>query len=413
MNFIVKPQVSERECEAASHAWVMSLMTVMIGLPFPILNLLSCLLFFLLLPSKTPFIRFHALQAVTSQSLIIIVNSFGISWAISIYFGKAQFNDIFVAYLITAIIFNITDYVYNIIAALKSKRGELYRFAFFGTLSYLVYYADKQDNNVKTELFRRMTTEFLTIVVSFGILFGVLNELKLAPSSKSLTIPIAQEQKLGKKMVNVILATSDEISNPTIDSAVIQVFNRLKANVSESEYAYNLYIIDNEEVNAMTIPGGNILIFSGLIKFCNSPEELSAVIAHEMGHVENRDVVSRLVRNLGINVIISGLLGDHKVIRDLNQQLINSAFDRKQEADADQFALKLLEKSKIDPKSLGNFFKGLKDKHGFMTDNLEIISSHPPDAKRIDAAMNFKTSKSFSIQEFQGINWTNVQRQVK
>jgi Zn-dependent protease with chaperone function len=413
MIFISKPEVTEREREAASHAWVMSLMTVMIGLPFPILNLVSCLLFYILLPNKTRFIRFHALQAVTSQSLIIIINSVGLSWAVSIFFGKNLVTDEFVAYIIAAVIFNITDYIYNILAVLKAKRGELYRFTFFGTLSYWIYYVDKQDNKVKSELFRKMTIEFISILLSFGVLFGIMLEMKLAPASKSISIPVEQEQKLGRKMVNLILATSEEIDEPIVDSAVYQVFERLKSNIPDSKYNYHLYVVRNEEVNALTIPGGNILIFSGLLEFCKTPEELAAVIAHEMGHVENRDVLSRMVRNLGINMVISGLLGDHQIIRDLNQQLINAAFDRQQEAAADLFALKLLEKSKVDPKSLGNFFEGLKSNTNFVTKNLEIISSHPLDEKRIQAAMDYKTAPGFTESPFIAIEWNKVQEKAR
>ena len=54
--------------------------------------------------------------------------------------------------------------------------------------------------------------------------------------------------------------------------------------------------VDYDLVNAFTIPGGRIYIYKGLFEFCESAEQLAAVLAHEIGHVEKCHKVSKLIK---------------------------------------------------------------------------------------------------------------------
>lgn len=128
----------ESEKESASNAYVLTLMTVMVGLPFPVINLLACVGFYFLQRNKTPFTRFHALQAILSQVPIIIMNSGGIFWTVHIIFHKTPVTNSYIAYIITIVIFNIIDIVYNIIAAVKARKGLIYSYSFFGPLTWVI-----------------------------------------------------------------------------------------------------------------------------------------------------------------------------------------------------------------------------------------------------------------------------------
>lgn len=91
-----------------------------------------------------------------------------------------------------------------------------------------------------------------------------------------------------------------------VDSAVKVLGNRLKEGLEQTEYHYDFVVFDSEMINAFTVPGGNILISTGLIGFCDSPEELASVMAHEMGHVEERHLISCLNKEQGIEILTSG-----------------------------------------------------------------------------------------------------------
>ena len=129
---------SETEKENASNIYILTLMTVILGLPFPILNLFACIGFYFLQRNKTPFTKFHGLQAITSQVPIILMNSGGIFWTLRLLFHKTSISNEYIAYIITILIFNIIDVVYNIIAAMKARKGFIYIYSFFGPLSWMI-----------------------------------------------------------------------------------------------------------------------------------------------------------------------------------------------------------------------------------------------------------------------------------
>ena len=129
---------TESEKENASNAYIITMMTVTLGLPFPILNLFACIGFYFLIQKKTPFTKFHSLQAITSQVPVILMNSAAIIWIISILFHRAAISNVFISYVITVAIFNVIDIAYNIVAAMKARKGLLYSYALFGPLSWML-----------------------------------------------------------------------------------------------------------------------------------------------------------------------------------------------------------------------------------------------------------------------------------
>jgi len=228
----------------------------------------------------------------------------------------------------------------------------------------------------------------------------------------SFKVSYEQEEKLGNLFKDLIWDRYPTVKDNTADSALQQIKDRLIKALDTTAYRYQFTIIKEEQVNAFTIPGGNIYVFSGLLKLTESPEEVAAVLAHEMGHAEQRHVVTKLMKELSITAIVSILSGgDPSVLTQILKNIIGNTFDREQEAKADQFALELLEKAKISPKSLGRFFERLNEKELDYDENLEILMTHPHNDKRIDQVRKYKTKNDFKFEPFQ-INWKRVQASV-
>ncbi|RLE05588.1 MAG: hypothetical protein DRJ13_01770 [Bacteroidetes bacterium] len=203
---------------------------------------------------------------------------------------------------------------------------------------------------------RTILRDLLVLLGVFGLIWLVFS-LFSYPEDPQL-ISIHKEEKLGEVYVDLILLNPvfGEFDNSRVDSAVRVIADRLEEGLEDSEYNYHFVVFDSEMINAFTVPGGNILISTGLLAFCDTPEELAAVIAHEMGHVEERHVVSRLIKELGIEILTSG---DQYVIGEVSDLLTSTSFDRKQEEEADLFAAKLLETASIEPRSLATLFRKL------------------------------------------------------
>lgn len=249
------------------------------------------------------------------------------------------------------------------------------------------------------------------LILIFGILGAIIYFIPWRlPSFKSFELSVDNEKQLGDALVKYMITEnpSVEIMNDAgVDSAVAVISSRLISNI-ETEYDYSIRVIKSEEVNAFTMPGGNIFIHSGLIEFSDNPEQVAAVLAHELGHAEERHVVNRLVKEFGVAILFSILTGDNgTLLSELMRTAASTVFDRSQEKEADEFALKLLERSSIDPVSMASFFKKLNKEYGSGYEELEILMTHPNHSSRIESAEEYQTDKSFHQQEL-NLNWNRV-----
>ncbi len=229
----------------------------------------------------------------------------------------------------------------------------------------------------------------------------------------SYKLSYEQESKIGDEFNELVTSEYKTMTDNAADTAIQQIANRLTTALDSTQYRYRFTVLRNNQVNAFTIPGGNIYVFSGLIEFADTPEEVAAVLAHEIGHAEKRHVVTRLVQQLSISVILSiSTGGDPALLAKVLQEILGNHFSREQESEADKFALELLEKANISPKNLALFFQKLNEKDMSYDENLEILMSHPHNDKRIMESRRYKTKNKFKPVPFT-IDWKKAQESAK
>ena len=128
----------EHEAETASNSYLMSLIAIIVGLPLPIINLFATLIFYLSNRKSTYFVRWHCTQALLSQLSMLFINSYGFWWSVSIIFTKETITSNYIAYLIAAIIFNLTELIVTIYTAIKTRKGVHVEWWFYGTLTNII-----------------------------------------------------------------------------------------------------------------------------------------------------------------------------------------------------------------------------------------------------------------------------------
>lgn len=154
-------------------------------------------------------------------------------------------------------------------------------------------------------------------------------------------------------------------------------------------YPINLHVLDSDLINAFALPGGHVVLFRGLIDAAETPEEVAAVYAHELGHVANRDPTRSALRSAGSIGVIGLLLGDFAggtVVLFLTERLIDANYSQAAEAGADAFAHDLLIRHRIRPDALATMFQRLKDKYGDSEGITAHFAAHPRLGDRIEAA---------------------------
>lgn len=246
----------------------------------------------------------------------------------------------------------------------------------------------------------------------FVVGYFIVREIGKSDLDLSYEVSIEQEEKLGDLFKEMIWDEFPTVKDNAADSAIQQIKDRLISALDTTAYRYQFTIIQNDQINAFTIPGGNIYLFSELIKVSETPEEVAAVLAHEIGHAEKRHVVTKLIQELSISVIVGVLSGgDPGVLTQVLKDIIGNTFSRKQEEEADRFALELLENAGISPKSLARFFERLNEKNLDYDENLEMLMTHPHNDKRIEQVRRYKTKNGFKSVPF-NFDWKRVQESL-
>jgi uncharacterized membrane protein len=130
-------QPGEHEAEKASNSYLMSLVAVLGGLPLPIINLIATFFFFAANQNGTRFVRWHCVQALYSQVILMIVNGIGFWWTVSIVFSDKVISNEFIAYIIVVVLYNLVEFIATIYSAIQTRAGHHVEWWFFGDLTNL------------------------------------------------------------------------------------------------------------------------------------------------------------------------------------------------------------------------------------------------------------------------------------
>ena len=152
----------------------------------------------------------------------------------------------------------------------------------------------------------------------------------------------------------------------------------------DSPYKYKIRGFDSDQINAFAIPGGHIVFFDGLLQNADSPEQVAAVLAHEIAHIENRDSLRLMLRAAGSAGILSTVIGDFAggaLILIIAEQLVSASHSQTTETNADSYATDRLAEAGLPSTPFGDFFDMIHDKYGMPDSQLarlfSYISTHP------------------------------------
>ncbi len=159
-------------------------------------------------------------------------------------------------------------------------------------------------------------------------------------------------------------------------------------NIDSSEI--KLHLLQNSEVNAFAMPDDHLVIYTGLIANCQNAEELSGVIGHELGHLVENHVMKKLIKEIGLSILISMTTGNGggEIIQETFGALTSKAYDRDLEREADTLSVGYLLNANINPAPFGEFLFRLAQGHENDLDALYWLSTHPHSEER--AANVFK-----------------------
>ena len=254
----------------------------------------------------------------------------------------------------------------------------------------------------------------LLVAISTVILFSIFFFMYGAPALAEVfarAMPQEYETYIGENVQATYLKYLE------VDSAssgmMQQFFEELDY---QSDYHIQIAVVNSDIANAFALPGGFIVVYSGILEIMEEEEELAALLAHEVSHINGRHSLRTISRSLSTYLLISILTGDmggfSSVIIENSATLSDLSFSKSLEKEADLLGLDLMKNAGINPQGMVNLFKRFENMEKLMlkstitidtvsteattdSDSLEnwqvalstaeqMLSTHPSPNKRIE-----------------------------
>jgi Zn-dependent protease with chaperone function len=166
-------------------------------------------------------------------------------------------------------------------------------------------------------------------------------------------------------------------SGPEGQAAFTSLVDKLRR-AGSVESALDAQVIASPIPNAFALPGGRVYLFSGLLQKAQDPDEIAGVLAHELGHVQHRDGLRRMIQTGGTSFLVGLLFGDITgagAVIFATRSLLDASYSREAERAADAFAIEVMHKLGRSPKPMGELLFRITGAEA--EKSITILASHP------------------------------------
>ncbi len=281
---------------------------------------------------------------------------------------------------------------------------------------FLIHFGDRFQTNVRRKWLNLALAGTLTLFICGGIYWGFTEG---ATAWVLRHFSVKQEVEWSAKMPPGWGQFGSPLpaTDPAVQ-AVQAILDRLKSAIPDNPgYPFKLYVIKNKQANAMALPGGTVIVLTGLLGQADSPEEVAGVLGHEMTHVLKRHVIRQVVHKLGWRIWVGLFLGSgdlSKAAEGLGQ-LGELSFSRKQEEEADQGAAQILSRAQLPIEPFIGFFKKMQAENSTADSPFKsFLSDHPTNTERMEKLEALaKELKMEKERPFTHIEWDKLKAEMK
>lgn len=248
----------------------------------------------------------------------------------------------------------------------------------------------------------------LACLLGGGVLAGLA--AGLSPGSKLLArlIPPGLERQWGESIAAGLESQLGACEGRDGGRVLDGLAARLAEPLPGERRGVRVRVLRSPDVNALALPGGEVVLFSGLIAKVEGPDELAGVLAHELTHIGERHVGAAMIRALGVGVFAAMITGDASgVVASGLGAALAGAYSREDEAAADLGAVALLDAAGIGADGLALFFRRLETMEGRRGQVLAWLGTHPDSASRA-AAIEARRRPAPHLPALSEADWRTV-----
>ena len=252
------------------------------------------------------------------------------------------------------------------------------------------------------------------LIAGIVILFQFFKAEKFTNPETGRTERVAlshqQEEALGLQAYQEVLSSSQVISSGREAEIVHRVAERIAAATGSAakDFNWQVSLVNSPQVNAFCLPGGKIVVYTGILGPAQTDAGLATVIGHEVAHAVARHGAQRVFQN---SLMQTALVGAAYSLSDMDNQkrqaimgLLGAGaqygvilpFGREHETEADQMGLRYMARAGYDPRESIGFWERMSQTGGAQPP--EFMSTHPSHGSRIE---NLKAFLPQAIEEYE------------
>lgn len=206
-------------------------------------------------------------------------------------------------------------------------------------------------------MLKKMGVPILGLFLWVCLLGGCTTEYNLATGKQeTLLYGTEKEIKIGDAIVQQMEANYKFNIDFDVNERVQKILDRIVEVCDRKELVYTIKVIEEDKVNAVSLPGGYLYVFKGLLDQVKNDDQLAGVIAHEVGHITAKHAMKRLQAAYGYTLlqILAVSSGDREAASGTSAILTSIFFahSREDEFEADKLAVKYTKKAGYDPSEM-------------------------------------------------------------
>lgn len=245
----------------------------------------------------------------------------------------------------------------------------------------------------------RIILQITGLIAAFFALYLGLSQVNWVKILKVKEATQSTEEKLGDLFWDLFSKENSEIKGKYAKAPLDSILEKLCTANKIDKSSIKFHIVKSDQINAFALPNRHLVVNSALILASENEGELIGVIGHELAHIEMNHVMKKLVKEIGLSVLISMTTGGGgETVKEAAKLLSSSAYDRTLEQEADDKSVEYLLNSNVNPEPFADFLYRLGDEEPSSMKYFSWVSTHPDSKERAKRVIEFlanKNEKSF------------------
>ncbi|RXI44126.1 peptidase M48 family protein [Malaciobacter mytili] len=237
----------------------------------------------------------------------------------------------------------------------------------------------------------------ILFLIVISIFVGCTHKAPYTNRDQLILISQEEELALGESSYKKTLTESKVIKNTKDSNKVKQIGEKIAKVANQKDYKWEFNLIENEAKNAFCLPGGKVVVYTGILKVAKNDDQLATVISHEIAHALARHGAERVSASMlsqGIQVLGNIALSTQapqysktfNIAYGLGSQYgVLMPYGRMQESEADEIGIYLMYKAGYNLNEALKFWENMSEGK---KESIEFFSTHPNSTTRIENIKN-------------------------